>query len=171
MVKKPEAKAGLHSKRSFACCETVRLDAAAADMAFAVVQAVRPDIDAEAWREHAAELLDAPDAPEGGSRLIGLRGPRGYLHGLFSYSVGRRLPVGRVLRVEDFCVATIVGWKQAARTLLAAAEDLARNLDCGAISVTPLAYEEWTGALPNDAISSLGGGYVADAPNLLKQLD
>src|SRR3954470_22641826 len=86
------------------------------DQAFPVVQTIAPDLDVERWRDFAAAVLAVQELEfESGSTgrmeaaphprgIMTVQNARGYIHGLFSYTVEEHLRHGRVLAAENFIV-------------------------------------------------------------------
>ena len=116
------------------------------DQAFPVVQTIAPDLDVERWRDFAAAILSvhelefedkstgrkeaAEPRPRG---IMTVQNERGYIHGLFSYTVEEHLRHGRVLDVENFIVLDLFDMAGAADELLNAMDRLAEDLGCTAI--------------------------------------
>jgi hypothetical protein len=123
------------------------------DQAFPVVQTIAPDLVVERWRAFAAVLIASGDlespaplhaeqveagadtaAPPAHPRgIMTVQNSRGYIHGLFSYTVEEHLRHGRVLAVENFVVLDLFDQGGAAAELLQAMDELAQSLDCAAI--------------------------------------
>lgn len=99
-----------------------------AELAFPLVRAMAPEVGLEAWLDYVERRCR-----EGG--LIGLFGADGALVGLFSYRLGERLRHGRVLALDDFVCFELTHAAPARKTLIAAAEDLARSLGCTGLEV------------------------------------
>src|SRR3954467_11493861 len=87
------------------------------DQAFPVVQTIAPDLDVERWRDFAAAVLSGQELEFGEEStermeaaalrprgIMTVQNARGYIHGLFSYTVEEHLRHGRVLAVENFIV-------------------------------------------------------------------
>jgi hypothetical protein len=137
--------------------------------AFVLVQSLLPDVDYAAWVAHVEEVCeqDAPDAPSG---LRVLAGPHDYLYGLFSYRALRTLSRGRVLQLDDFCVAPLTSRRTAAGALLAEGDRLAHRHGCRALAVTFLGAEHWTAEEGPDAAFGLDGVFVPAPPAVMKNL-
>lgn len=135
--------------------------------AFAVVQAVRPSIAWEEWCEHVRGLCDG-DQPDSGA--VVLRGPSGYIYGLFTFAAQRTLGVGRTLQVHDFCVATLSSRADAANALISEAEALCRRLRCRAIALHFLDNELWNEPQPPYHTMSFKGSYVPIPPAVMKMV-
>src|SRR3954462_15845901 len=115
------------------------------DQAFPVVQTIAPDLDVERWRDFAAAVLavqelefevrstgrlEAAPHPRG---IMTVQNARGYIHGLFSYTVEEHLRHGRVLAAENFIVLDLFDMAGAADELLNAMDSVAEGLGCTAI--------------------------------------
>ena len=105
------------------------------DQAFALVQLIAPNVTLDRWRNHFAEVcgLDAKPPPRKGMEV--LEGPGGYFHGLFAYHPAADLTLGRTLRVEDFVVLALFDRLAAARAMTRRMEQIARELECRAVTV------------------------------------
>jgi hypothetical protein len=104
------------------------LDMAHADAAYPLVRAITPEVTLEDWLDHVERRCRS-----GG--LIGLFGENGLLMGLFSYRLGERLRHGRVLALDEFVTFELSHAAPGRAALMAAAEALARSLDCSALEV------------------------------------
>jgi hypothetical protein len=115
------------------------------DQAFPVVQTIAPDLDVERWRDFAAAVLSAQELEFGEESterieaalrprgIMTVQNARGYIHGLFSYTVEEHLRHGRVLAVENFIVLDLFDMAGAADELLNAMDSVAEGLGCTAI--------------------------------------
>jgi hypothetical protein len=117
------------------------------DQAFPVVQTIAPDLDVERWRDFAAAVLSVQELEfdeESAGRMeaaaalrprgiMTVQNARGYIHGLFSYTVEEHLRHGRVLAVENFIVLDLFDMAGAADELLSAMDRTAEDLGCTAI--------------------------------------
>ena len=99
-----------------------------ADLAFPLVRAIAPEVSLNEWLHYVERRCR-----EGG--LIGLFGADDILIGLFSYRFGERLRHGRVLALDDFVSFELSQPAPARRTLILAAEDLARSFGCSGLEV------------------------------------
>jgi len=100
---------------------------------YPLVHAVAPDIDLDAWRSFARQLVDgAADLSHG---AIGLRNGAGYVCGLLIYHTGIELRQGRVLAVDLFAALDLLGDERATLALVDAAEVKARELRCAATRI------------------------------------
>ena len=59
----------------------------------------------------------------------------GFIYGLSGYGIRHDLRRGRILEIENFAVADLIGASSAAEILLSALESLARDRNCGCVSV------------------------------------
>ena len=115
------------------------------DQAFPVVQTIAPDLDVERWRDFAAAVLSVHELESEDRRtgrmgaaprprgIMTVQNARGYIHGLFSYTVEEHLRHGRVLAVENFIVLDLFDMAGAADKLLNAMDSVAEGLGCTAI--------------------------------------
>ena len=117
------------------------------DQAFPVVQTIAPDLDVDRWRDFAAAVLlprelefelDTTGRTDDGAvpnprGIMTVQNDRGYIHGLFSYTVEEHLRHGRVLTVENFIVLDLFDMAGAADELLNAMDRVAEALGCTAI--------------------------------------
>ena len=111
------------------------IDARQIDQAFPVVQSCVPGLDIARWRRFAAELVGSGAAARRRGGIVTAQLGRGYIHGLFCYMVVPSLCHGRVLQVENFVALDMFDPAATADRLMAAMEELARELGCGAIHV------------------------------------
>ncbi len=118
--------------------------------AYPLIQAARPDVSLDAWIEY-AERINHPD-PEltKAAGIVAAESKRGYIHGLFSYSVRIVLNHNAVLTVENFIALDMGDRAAAIKTLIDVMERLARNLDCSAIHTH----------IPDDWVTSTPSGGV-----------
>lgn len=117
--------------------------------AFALVAQAHPDFTLAQWRRFARFWARMPRVRGG---LVLLEDRRGYVHGLFRYSVeSARQPTlstaAKTLRVQDVVVAELPGG--GLRQLIArCADQLAKSLACEAIEIdaaTPIeALKDWS---------------------------
>ncbi len=104
------------------------LKASEADAAYPLARAIAPEVTLDAWRAYVRRRL-----MQGG--LLGLFGADGEVAGLLSYRLGERLRYGTVLALDDFVTFELSQNAPARRALLAAAEELARQLGCAGIEL------------------------------------
>jgi hypothetical protein len=100
--------------------------------AYPVVQAVRPDITLEQWRAFAA-VCGAGRRPRAASGIMTVQDQRGYIRGLFSYSIERDLNHGRILLADNVIMLGMGDRGRLMAVLLEAMESLARQHGCAAI--------------------------------------
>ncbi len=105
--------------------------------AFPVVAYLDDGVTAESWSDYARAVVGA-NGQDDGHGIMTLLDPQQRIVGLSAYTIRADLQCGRVLVVENFAVATLVGTRQAAATLLAAMEQLARERDCLCVAVSLL---------------------------------
>jgi hypothetical protein len=154
------------------------------DQAFPVVQTIAPDLGVERWRDFAAAILAAAElesgdaapagAPEQGIRPRGImtvQNARGYIHGLFSYTVEENLRHGRVLEADNFIVLDLFDPAGAAAELLGAMDELAGQLGCSAIHTNlPDDYSSLPGYCNWLLTSFREAGHAVETLRLFKRL-
>ncbi len=102
-------------------------------LAYPLIQSAQPEIALDAWIAYARKINRCKAAPPKESGIISAESKRGYIHGIFCYSVKPTLDHGTVLSVENF-IAVDTGDRAAAIiSLIAVMENLARELGCSAI--------------------------------------
>lgn len=101
--------------------------------AFALVQAVRPDLTLEAWRAFATPRAGACNGTGG---ILILENEQDCIVGLFSYRVDEDLRHGATLVVDTFIALDIVDPEKVIRALAAAMERQAEHVGCRAIHVS-----------------------------------
>jgi hypothetical protein len=94
-----------------------------ADRALPLVQLYEPRLDRPAWRSYVREQSRS----EGG--VMGLQDPRGYLHGLFSWSVRRPLVARRIMTIRDLILLQLPG-KALQEAVMDTITDFARTRAC-----------------------------------------
>jgi len=110
--------------------KTKSLTSENAALAYPLIQAALPTVSLEAWLAFIADLTQPADE---GTGIIIVESKRGYIHGLFNYSVAMPLGHGKVLNVENF-IALDTGDRAAAiKILIGVMEDIARQFGCGEI--------------------------------------
>lgn len=99
------------------------------DQAFPIVQSVQPKLPIDDWRRFAVNLQAL------GGRRAGIMTAqrRGYIHGLFSYSVEPHIHHHRLLVVDNFVALDLFDPGGVTEVLLASMEALADELRCSAI--------------------------------------
>lgn len=102
--------------------------------AFPLVSVLDPGVTEEQWSDYATALVKSPDAGEN-EGIITVQSDQGYIHGLSVYKVKQDLRRGRLLEIENFAVVNLTGTGNAAKVLLGALEDLARERGCYCISL------------------------------------
>ena len=104
------------------------LDPVQAGVAYPLIRAIAPEVTPGDWLDYVERRCR-----EGG--LMGLFEPSGALIGLFSYRLGERLRLGRVLALDDFATFELSQAAPGRSALLDAAESLARSLGCTGLEV------------------------------------
>jgi hypothetical protein len=105
--------------------------------AFPVVAILDDEVTAASWSAYARAIVGA-DGRDDGHGIMTLQDPQNRIVGLSAYTIRADLRRGRVLMVEIFAVATLIGTRQAAARLLAAMEQLARERACPCLAVSLL---------------------------------
>ncbi|HEY0833176.1 MAG TPA: hypothetical protein VGE72_04620 [Azospirillum sp.] len=141
------------------------------DQAYPLVRTIAPDLEVERWRGFATALTGLSRASGAPGGIMTAQNERGYIHGLFSYSVRADLHYGQVLAVDNFIVLDLFNPAGAASVLLKAMEDVARAHHCAAIHT---ALPERCAGPPDERHSMLGffrdGGHKVVSPRLCKVL-
>ncbi len=109
------------------------LSGCSAAKAYPLIQAAWPNVSLDAWIDYAEKLsrADPPITPKAG--IVTAESRRGYIHGLFSYSVRVVLNQSGVLTVENF-IAMDAGDRAAAiKSLIGVMETMAHDFGCSAI--------------------------------------
>ena len=109
--------------------------------AFPVVAFLDERVTAQDWSNYASAVV-AANGQGGGHGIMTLQDPQSHIIGLSVYHVRPDLQRGRVLVIENFAVVTLIGAQQAASTLLAAMEELARDRDCACLAISLLDRKE-----------------------------
>ena len=104
------------------------LRVAEADMAYPLIRSIWPEVTPSQWLAHVKRR-----SCEGGFRCLFDMG--GTLVGLFSYRLGERLRLGRVLAIDDFITFELSRAAPGRAALMANAESLARSLGCTGLEV------------------------------------
>lgn len=125
------------------------LQAPNAALAYPLIQTALPDVSLDAWIEYARRLYDPDPNPANASGIVTAESWRGYIHGLFSYSVRIVLNQNAVLTVENFIALDIGDRAAAIKSLINGMEILAQKLDCSAIHTH--VPDHWVGEKPTSA--------------------
>jgi len=104
------------------------LRVAEADIAYPLIRSISPEVTSGQWLAYVKRR-----AGEGGFRCLFDVG--GTLVGLFSYRLGERLRLGRVLAIDDFATFELSRAAPGRAALMANAENLARSLGCAGLEV------------------------------------
>lgn len=99
-----------------------------ADRALPLVQHFAPGLDRASWRSYVREQSRG----EGG--VMGLEDPRGYIHGLFSWSIRRPLVARRVMSIRDLILLQLPG-KALQAAVMDAMTDFARAKACHSLEM------------------------------------
>lgn len=101
--------------------------------AYPLIQAAWPEVSLDAWIDY-AERINQPHPPlTTAAGILAAESGRGYIHGLFSYSVRVVLNQESVLTVENFIALDMGDRAAAIKSLIVMMETLARDLRCSAI--------------------------------------
>jgi hypothetical protein len=112
--------------------------------AFALVSIFDDGLSQDAWCEYAAAVVEK--SGNGADRgIMTVQSEEGCIYGLSVYHLKRELRRGRVLEVENFAVADLIGAKTAVGLLLESLESIARAQQCRCMSLRLLnpAMRKW----------------------------
>ncbi len=109
------------------------LKAQNAALAYPLIQTALPHVSLDAWIEYAEKIYDPNPVMAQEAGIVTAESKRGYIHGLFSYSVHNVLNHRSVLTVENFIALDMGDRSAAIKSLLNGMEHLALNLGCSAI--------------------------------------
>jgi hypothetical protein len=105
-----------------------------AAQAYPLLQSAFPALTLSRWTEFVRNLTRAKSRPADRAKgIMAIQSDRGYIHGLFSYSVAADLQHGRVLLVDNFVAVDLVASDSAVQALRQVMEEVATRLDCQAI--------------------------------------
>ena len=140
--------------------------------AFPVVAFLDERITVQQWSNYASAVVTANG--QGSHGIMTLQDPQSHIIGLSVYHIRPDLQRGRVLVIENFAVVSLIGVQQAASTLLAGMEQLARDRDCACLAVSLLDRKERR--LPNHGSNQTGqffkgAGFRLDVARLSKCFD
>lgn len=116
----------------FVAREMTRQDAR---RAFALVEAVRPDISMDAWLNHVDGILTGARQDREDAGAVVLTAGDAYVYGAFTYAPWTTLALGRTLMVDDFCALGIAGERAPVSALFDAADRLAAQQGCQSVCV------------------------------------
>lgn len=141
--------------------------------AFPVVAFLDERVTAQDWSNYASAVV-AANGQGGGHGIMTLQDPQNHIIGLSVYHIRPDLQRGRVLVIENFAVVTLIGVQQAASTLLASMEELARERDCACLAVSLLDRKDRRS--PNHGRNQTGrffkgAGFRLDVARLSKCFD
>ena len=95
------------------------------------------DLSLGQWVRYAREHLQGIHIQNERCRgIVTIESEDGYIHGLFLYTVDRDLKRGRSLRCEHVIALDLFHGEKVAASILDAIQALAREHDCGAISIS-----------------------------------
>jgi hypothetical protein len=141
--------------------------------AFPVVAFLDERVTPQQWSDYASTVVAANG--QGGSHgIMTLQDRQSHIIGLSVYHIRPDLQRGRVLVIENFAVVTLIGAQQAASTLLAAMEELARDRNCACLAISLL--DSKARRSPNHHRSQTGqlfkgAGFRLDVARLSKCFD
>jgi hypothetical protein len=104
--------------------------------AFPLIQSVAPHLTLEQWNcfvDLVTNLAGGVQHPQAG--IMTIQNNRGYIQGLFSYTVEANLNHGRVLSIDNFVAFDLVDRDKAIEAMFGAMDDIAYGLGCHAIHV------------------------------------
>lgn len=101
--------------------------------AYPLIQAACPEVSLGAWIDYAEKLNHPDPARTQAAGIVAAESKRGYIHGLFSYSVRIVLNHDAVLTVENFIALDMGDRAAAIISLIDVMETLAQDLGCSAI--------------------------------------
>ena len=141
--------------------------------AFPVVACLDDQVTAQQWSNYASAVVAANG--QGGSHgIMTLQDPQSHIIGLSVYHIRPDLHRGRLLVIENFAVASLIGAQQATAALLAAMEQLARERGCACLAISLLNRTERRS--PNHRRTQTGpffkgAGFRLDVARLSKCFD
>ena len=102
--------------------------------AFVLVSIFDAALSQDAWCHYATAIVESAD--NGLARgIMTVQSQRGYIYGLSVHDLKHELRRGRILEVENFVVADLVGARPAAGLLLESLEGIAREQQCHCMSL------------------------------------
>jgi hypothetical protein len=145
------------------------LPAAEADLAYPLVQMIRPDISLSAWRRFVERR--SAGAPEAGVTV--LTDEDGYIQGIYTWTIQSGLGCERQFVTEEFGFVYAIDPRPAAELLLRSIEDLAREHACGAIRVGIPRDLEAAMRLRGGNLGALfaASGYRVESTNYVRSLE
>jgi len=141
--------------------------------AFPVVAFLDGEITAQQWSDYASAMVGT-NGQSDGHGIMTLQDPQKHIVGLSAYHTRPDLQRGRILVIENFAIVSLIKAQQAGFTLLAAMEDLARDLECPCLAVSLL--DRKVRRSPNSPRSRAGrffagAGFRLDLARLRKCID
>ena len=102
--------------------------------AFVLVSMFDASLSQDAWLHYATAIVESADywLARG---IMTVQSHRGYIYGLSVHDLKHELRRGRILEVENFVVADLVGARPAAGLLLESLEGIAREQQCHCMSL------------------------------------
>jgi hypothetical protein len=100
--------------------------------AYPLIQAACPEVSLDAWVDYAAKLNHPNPVLTQAAGIVAAESKRGYIHGLFSYSVRIVLNHNAVLAAENFIALDMGDQAAAIISLIDVMETLAQHLGCSA---------------------------------------
>ena len=112
--------------------------------AFALVSLFDEGLSQDAWGAYADDVVERPGNGLGRG-IMTVQSEEGYIYGLSVHHLKRELRRGRVLEIENFAVANLIGAKTAAGLLLESLESIAQAQQCRCMSLKLLnpAMRKW----------------------------
>jgi hypothetical protein len=129
-----------------------------AAQAYPLLQSAFPALTLSRWTEFVrSQTRTNPKPAERAKGIMAIQSDRGYIHGLFSYSVAPDLQHGRVLLVDNFVAVDLVESDAAVQALRQAMEEVAARLDCQAIRLHAAVSGDGLGPVLSDKGQAFGG--------------
>lgn len=120
--------------------------------AYPLVQSAMPGLNLARWTGFVRGITKARSrGAERRSGIMTIRSDRGYIHGLFSYTVAPNLRHGRVLLVDNFVALDLIDPELPAKALGKVMESVALHFDCQAIYLNVA-----DGGAPSTIVPELG---------------
>ena len=129
-----------------------------AAQAYPLLQSAFPALTLSRWTEFVRiQTRTDPKPADRAKGIMAIQSDRGYIHGLFSYSIAPDLQHGRVLLVDNFVAVGLVESDAAIRALRQAMEEVAARLDCRVIRLHAAGSGDGLGAALSDKGRVFGG--------------
>jgi len=117
-------------------------------LAYPLIQSAWPEVTLDAWLSYANNVKHSQPTADKTSGIIVAESARGYIHGLFSYSVKMVLVHGSALSIENFVAVDIGDRAAAIKTLIAGMDKLAQDLGCSSIHTQ--ISDQWVSKSPRN---------------------